>query len=251
MMKNNLINLKNKFCLVTGSNGYIGKMICEKLLKLGAIVIHTDIKKNKIKSKNSFFYKTDLTSKKEIDELVKKINKKFKKIDVIVNNAGYVAEADKGKKNQKLIYNEEYTRLNLDNTIYLTQSLISNLKKSRNGAIINICSIYSFLAYDYKLYQGTSMKNPLAYGVSKAGLVHYTKMLSTLLAPKIRVNAISPGGIFRNQPRKFVKKYLLKTPLGRMGHEDDIANAVIFFSSELSNYITGQNLVVDGGYSVS
>ena len=95
------------------------------------------------------------------------------------------------------------------------------------------------------------MINPLAYGVSKAGLMHYTKMLSTLLAPEIRVNSISPGGIFRNQPRKFIKKYLLKTPLGRMGHEDDIANAVIFFSSELSNYITGQNLVVDGGYSIS
>ena len=95
------------------------------------------------------------------------------------------------------------------------------------------------------------MKNPLAYGVSKAGLMHYTKMLSTLLAPKIRVNSISPGGIFRDQPNQFVKKYLAKTPLRRMGHEDDIANAVIFFSSKLSNYITGQNLIVDGGYSVA
>ena len=250
-MKNNLINLKNKFFFVTGSNGHIGKAICKKLLKLGAIVIHTDIKKNKIKSKNSFFYKTNLASKKEIDIMVKQIDKKFKRIDVIINNAGYVAATDKDKKNRKSIYNEEYTRLNLDNTIYLTQSLISNLKKSRDASIINICSIYSFLAYDYQLYKGTSMKNPLAYGVSKAGLMHYTKMLSTLLAPKIRVNSISPGGIFRNQPSKFVKKYLLKTPLGRMGHENDIANAVIFFSSDLSNYITGQNLIVDGGYSVS
>ena len=95
------------------------------------------------------------------------------------------------------------------------------------------------------------MKNPLAYGVSKAGLMHYTKMLSTLLAPKIRVNAISPGGIFRDQPRKFIKRYLLKTPMRRMGHENDIVNAVIFFSSGLSSYITGQNLIVDGGYSAS
>jgi len=249
-MINNLINLKNKFCFVTGSNGHIGIAVCKKLLKLGAIIIHTDIKKNKIKSKNSFFYKTDLTSKKEIDTLIKKINKKFKKIDVIVNNAGYVAEAD-GNKKQKLIYNEEYIKLNLNNTIYLTQSLIPNLKRSKHSSIINICSIYSSLAYDYSLYKGTTMKNPLAYGVSKAGLMHYTKMLSTLLAPKIRVNSISPGGIFRNQPSKFIKRYLLKTPLGRMGHENDIANAVIFFSSELSNYITGQNLIVDGGYSVS
>ena len=95
------------------------------------------------------------------------------------------------------------------------------------------------------------MKTPLAYGVSKAGLMHYTKMLSSSLAPRIRVNSISPGGIFRRQPRKFIKKYLLKTPLGRMGNEDDVAKAVVFFSSELSSYITGHNLVVDGGYSVS
>jgi NAD(P)-dependent dehydrogenase (short-subunit alcohol dehydrogenase family) len=251
MMNDNFINLKNKFCFVTGSNGYIGKTICQKLIKQGAIVIHTDIKKNKIKSKNSFFFKADLKSKKEINILVKKIKKKFKKIDVLVNNAGYVATSDLGKQDSMLIYNEEYIKLNLNNTIYLTDLIIPSLKKSKQGSIINICSIYSFLTFDYNLYKGTAMKAPLAYGVSKAGLMHYTKMLSTSLAPKIKVNSISPGGIFRNQPSKFIKKYLLKTPLNRMCNENDVANAVIFFSSELSSYITGHNLVVDGGYSLS
>jgi NAD(P)-dependent dehydrogenase (short-subunit alcohol dehydrogenase family) len=250
MMNQNIINLKNKICLVTGSNGYIGKIICEKLLKLGAKVIHTDIKKNKIKSKNSFFFKADLTSKKEIGILVEKINKKFKKIDILINNAGYVGTSSL-KNDNKFSYNEEYVKLNLNNTILLTESIIPSLKRSKNGSIINICSIYSFLGYDYNLYKGTQMKSPLGYGVSKAGLMHYSKMLSTSLAPKIRVNSISPGGIFRDQPISFVKKYLLKTPLNRMGNEKDVANAVIFFSSELSSYITGQNLVVDGGYSVS
>ena len=250
MMNQNIINLKNKICLVTGSNGYIGKIICEKLLKLGAKVIHTDIKKNKIKSKNSFFFKADLTSKKEIGILVEKINKKFKKIDILINNAGYVGTSSL-KNDNKFRYNEEYVKLNLNNTILLTELIIPSLKRSKNGSIINICSIYSFLGYDYNLYKGTQMKSPLGYGVSKAGLKHYSKMLSTSLAPKIRVNSISPGGIFRDQPISFVKKYLLKTPLNRMGNEKDVANAVIFFSSELSSYITGQNLVVDGGYSVS
>lgn len=250
MMNQNIINLKNKICLVTGSNGYIGKIICEKLLKLGAKVIHTDIKKNKIKSKNSFFFKANLTSKKEIGILVEKINKKFKKIDILINNAGYVGTSSL-KNDNKFKYNEEYVKLNLNNTILLTELIIPSLKRSKNGSIINICSIYSFLGYDYNLYKGTQMKSPLGYGVSKAGLKHYSKMLSTSLAPKIRVNSISPGGIFRDQPISFVKKYLLKTPLNRMGNEKDVANAVIFFSSELSSYITGQNLVVDGGYSVS
>ena len=250
MMNDSLIDLKNKYCFVTGSNGYVGKAICQRLIKLGAIVIHTDIKKNKIISKNSFFFKADLKSKKEIDILVKKIKKKFKKIDVLVNNAAYVATSDLAKDNNKLKYNEEYIKLNLNNTIYLTDLIIPSLKKSKQGSIINICSIYSFLAFDYNLYKKTNMKNPLAYGVSKAGLMHYTKMLSTSLAPKIRVNSISPGGIFRNQPNKFVKKYLLKTPLNRMCNENDVTNAVIFFSSKLSSYITGHNLVVDGGYSL-
>ena len=250
MMNQNIINLKNKICLVTGSNGYIGKIICEKLLKLGAKVIHTDIKKNKIKSKNSFFFKADLTSKKEIGILVEKINKKFNKIDILINNAGYVGTSSL-KNDNKFRYNEEYVKLNLNNTILLTELIIPSLKRSKNGSIINICSIYSFLGYDYNLYKGTQMKSPLGYGVSKAGLKHYSKMLSTSLAPKIRVNSISPGGIFRDQPISFVKKYLLKTPLNRMGNEKDVANAVIFFSSDLSSYITGQNLVVDGGYSVS
>ena len=250
MMNQNIINLKNKICLVTGSNGYIGKIICEKLLKLGAKVIHTDIKKNKIKSKNSFFFKADLTSKKEIGILVEKINKKFNKIDILINNAGYVGTSSL-KNDNKFSYNEEYVKLNLNNTILLTELIIPSLKRSKNGSIINICSIYSFLGYDYNLYKGTQMKSPLGYGVSKAGLKHYSKMLSTSLAPKIRVNSISPGGIFRDQPISFVKKYLLKTPLNRMGNEKDVANAVIFFSSDLSSYITGQNLVVDGGYSVS
>ena len=95
------------------------------------------------------------------------------------------------------------------------------------------------------------MGNPAAYAASKGGLIQLTRWLSTTLAPEIRVNSISPGGIFRNQPKKFIRRYLDKTPLSRMGHEDDVANTVIFLSSELSSYITGQNIIVDGGYSSS
>ena len=150
---------------------------------------------------------------------------------------------------KKLFYNEKFENVNLSNTIYLTNSLIHLLEKSRSPSIINISSIYSFLGYDYDLYKNTQMKRPLAYGVSKAGIVQYTKMLSNIVAPKIRVNAISPGGIVRNQPKKFIKRYLSKTPLKRMGREDDIVNAIIYLSSDLSSYVTGQNLIVDGGYS--
>jgi len=247
-----MINLKNKYCLVTGFNGYIGHSIAKKLKKLGAKVIGTDIKDDKKNPYISLFVKLDLDHKLQVDELIMTLKKKLKRIDVLINNAAYVGTSEIDKKNSKrYFYNEKYSNLNLNNTIYLTNSLIPLLKKSKSASIINICSIYSSLAYDYSLYKETKMKTPLAYGVSKAGLMHYTKMLSTAVAPKIRVNSISPGGIFRNQPKKFVKKYLIKTPLSRMGHEDDVANATIFLSSNLSNYITGHNLVVDGGYSIA
>ena len=247
-----MINLKNKYCLVTGCNGYIGYAITKKLKGLGAKVIGVDLMSKKKNSNLSFFVKINLDYKTEIDKLIKILNTKFKKIDILINNAGYVGESSINKvTDSKIFYNEKYENLNLTNSIYLTNSLVPLIKKSKSASIINICSIYSLLAYDYSLYKETKMKPPMAYGVSKAGLMHYTKLLSTALAPGIRVNSISPGGIFRNQPKKFIKRYLDKTPLLRMGHENDVANSVIFLSSELSSYITGQNLVVDGGYSVS
>ena len=247
-----MINLKNKYCLVTGCNGHIGSTISKKLRMLGAKVIGIDNKINKKKSNLSFFIKVNLDNKNEIDKSIYVLNKRFSKIDILINNAAYVgANATDSKDKSKTFYNEKYSNLNLNNSIYLTNLLIPLLKKSKSASIINICSIYASLAYDYNLYKETKMNTPLAYGVSKAGLMHYSKMLSTTLAPKIRVNSISPGGIFRKQPKKFLKKYLSKTPLSRMGHEDDVANTVIFLSSELSSYITGQNLTVDGGYSVS
>ena len=95
------------------------------------------------------------------------------------------------------------------------------------------------------------MITPIAYGISKGALIQLTKLLASKLSPKIRVNCVSPGGIYRNQPKKFVKKYIRKTLLNRMGREEDVSNAILFLSSELSYYITGQNLIVDGGYSLT
>ena len=94
------------------------------------------------------------------------------------------------------------------------------------------------------------MSNPAAYGASKAGLLQFTRWLSTTLAPEIRVNSISPGGIFRNQPTEFVNRYEARTPIGRMAKEDDFRGAMAYLASDLSGYVTGQNLVVDGGWGI-
>lgn len=250
-MKKNFINLYNKIFLVTGSNGYIGREICKKLIKNQATVIGTDIIDDKLKNKD-YFYKADLNDDKEKLLLIQKIKKKFKKIDVLVNNAAYVGTSKISNPIfTDYLYNSKYTNLNLENTIKITENIIPLLKKSSSGVIINISSIYGFLAFDKNLYHGTKINTPVAYGVSKAALIHYGQLMSSKLGPKIRVNTISPGGILRTQPKKFIKKYISKTQLKRMGTEEDIANAVLFLSSDLSSYITGHNLIVDGGYSTS
>jgi NAD(P)-dependent dehydrogenase (short-subunit alcohol dehydrogenase family) len=114
--------------------------------------------------------------------------------------------------------------------------------------IINIGSIYGELGPDWSLYEGTSMANPAAYSASKGGLIQLTRWLATTLAPNIRVNAISPGGIFRNQPDVFVKRYEGRTPLARMATENDFRGAVAYLASDMSSYVTGKNMMVDGGW---
>ena len=240
-----MINLKNKICLVTGSNGYLGKSICKKLKSLGAKVLETDFKEGKKKAKHFAF--ADLNDEEDIN-YVYNFAKKFKKVDVLINNHGYVAA---NETNKNSFYNDKYSKLNLDATVKLTEKILPLLKNSKSASIINISSIYGFMAYDKNLYIGTNMITPIAYGVSKGGVIQFSKLLASKFGPKIRVNSLSPGGVFRNQPKKFLRRYILKTPLKRLANENEIANGVAFLASDLSSYITGHNLVIDGGYSIT
>ena len=124
------------------------------------------------------------------------------------------------------------------------------LKSQEGASIINIASIYGLYGPDWSLYEGTNMNNPAAYAASKGGLIQLTKWLATTIAPEVRVNAISPGGIFRNQSTIFVKRYEDKTPLGRMASEDDFRGAIAYLATDMSKYVTGQNFSVDGGWGV-
>ena len=140
--------------------------------------------------------------------------------------------------------------VNLSAAFDLTQGLLPLLKKGMDPSVINISSIYGLVGPDMGLYTGTSMGNPLAYAASKGGLLQMTKWLASVLAPDIRVNAVSPGGVFRGQPEAFVQRYIDKTPLGRMATETDVVGSMVFLASDLASYLTGQNIVVDGGFTV-
>jgi NAD(P)-dependent dehydrogenase (short-subunit alcohol dehydrogenase family) len=120
---------------------------------------------------------------------------------------------------------------------------------SGHGSIVLISSIYGLVGPDMSLYEGTSMANPAGYGASKGGLLQLMRYLATVLAPDVRVNAISPGGVWRQQPGQFHDRYRSRTPLGRMATEEDLKGAAAYLASDLSSYVTGHNLVVDGGWT--
>ena len=258
-------NYKNKNIFITGATGRIGKKLSLKFASMNANLILIDINFDKLKNlRKKLIKKTsgkisifncNFLVENEIIELCNKIKKKKLKIDIILNNAAFTGGTQITGWNTSFL-NQEYKTfnkalaVNLSAIFLIVKKLKNVLNQSKYPSIINIASIYSIIAPDYNMYKKTDVFNPAAYGASKAGVVYLTKWLATTLAPKIRCNCISLGGIQGGQKKLFVKNYTNKVPLGRMAKEDDLINAAIFFSSDLSSYITGQNLVVDGGLTI-
>lgn len=139
--------------------------------------------------------------------------------------------------------------VNISSFFTMVRELRPLLDVSGRASVISVSSIYGMVGPDMRLYEGLDMANPAAYAASKGGLIQLTRYLATVLAPRIRVNAISPGGLSRNQPDTFQQRYIDRTPLKRMGTEEDLVGAVGFLASDLSSYVTGINLPVDGGWT--
>ena len=258
MKNNNLFDINKKVIVITGSNGLLGKEFVKYFLNNNATVIGID-KKNNIKMKNYFFYKCDLGEKKSINSTYFKISKKFKKIDTLINSAA-INEGVKETKGHNFLKSkkdnfEKFVNVNLRAILILSKKFHKNLKASKNGTIVNIGSIYGLLAPDNYLYNNNlklnNQKN-ISYTITKTAIIGLTKHLATIFAlDNIRVNCISPGGVFNNQDKKFINKYSQKTLLNRMANKKDFNGLIHFLISDASNYITGENIISDGGYSIT
>jgi len=259
------LNLNKKTSIITGGSGHLGAAIAAKLSSCGSNLILIDLHEknlNNLKKKIERKYKIkvhvlalDLTNKKERDKCIQDIKRSYKKIDIMVNSIGMVGTDDMEGWNtnfEKQSYDawNKAIETNLTSIFFFIQGLYKIMKTSKSASIINISSIYGVNAPDWNLYQDTDINNPAAYSVSKAGIIYMTKWLASTLAPHIRVNAISPGGILRQQEKLFIKKYKEKTLLNRMATEDDISEPVLFLASNMSSYITGQNIIIDGGWTI-
>ncbi len=259
-----LMDMKGRRALITGATGGIGRVIAQTLAELGADLILVDRPGSDyapLASEIKRFGQVDVTNidcdlenQADRERLVQVVLDGGAGLDVLVNNAAFVGTS--GLQGWVTPFEEQSVEtwrraleVNLTAAFDLAKGLSPALRKSGHGSIINVASIYATLGPDYSLYEGTAMGNPAAYAASKGGLVQLTRWLATTLAPDVRVNAISPGGVFRNQPDAFVKRYEARTPLGRMATEDDFRGAVCYLASDLSTYVTGENLMVDGGWA--
>lgn len=259
------MNLKGRRALITGATGGLGKVLADTLAELGADLVLVDLPGSDIENLRTTLLERwdvkvqhrfcDLEQQEQRTELIGWLKNGGERLNILINNAAFVGAS---KLTGWAVPFEDQTvdtwrralEVNLTAVFDLCQGLTPLLKAAEGANIINIASIHGMYGPDWALYEGTSMSNPAAYGASKGALIQFTRWLATTIAPSVRVNAISPGGVFRNQPEAFVQRYEAKTPLGRMATEDDFRGAAAYLASDLAKYVTGQNFAVDGGWGI-
>ena len=261
-------NLKDKYAVVTGGAGLLGREHCFALLELGCNVICTDINKESLdafhksmpkKFLNFFSVKTlDIRNENEIIAFTNKLPK----VDILINNAAIDAKVtanNSSLKNTKfesfdLVRWEQEISVGLTGAMLCSKHIGSRIAQNNGGVILNIASDLSIISPNQNLYKqedGSINYKPVTYSVIKTGLIGLTLYLSTYWAKKnVRVNALSPGGVFKDQDEKFVRRLKDLIPLGRMANIDEYKSAIQFLCSDASSYMTGQNIVIDGGRTI-
>lgn len=243
-------SLANKVVVVTGGSGLLGHLFCEAIVMAGGIAINADI--NCANDLGQHQWRLDITDEESVKGLIAAVKAHYGHLDGWVNNA-YPRTKDWGAKFEDI--QVESWRKNVDmqlNGYFICcQQALEAMRSQGSGCLINIASIYGIVGPDFSVYDGTSMTMPAGYAAIKGGLVNLTRYLAAYYGPLgVRVNTVSPGGIIDQQPASFIERYESKVPLRRMGKPTDIAPSVVFLLSDAAEYITGHNLVVDGGWSI-
>jgi NAD(P)-dependent dehydrogenase (short-subunit alcohol dehydrogenase family) len=258
-----LFDLSGKVVIITGAAGNLGSQYAEGLSQVGANVVLGDLdylecKQISLKLKKKYdvdplSLKLDLTKKLSISNLVTKTIKKYSKIDVLINNAAYQGNNNIRKTSFEELSLRNWNKaiaVNLTGIFLICQQVGKIMKKQRTGNIINISSIYGLVAPDQRIYGNSGQNAGSFYSATKSAVINLTRYLASYWANTgIRVNTLSPGGVKRNQTKSFIKNYSKKTMLGRMAKQDEYLGAMIFLASDASSYMTGSNLIIDGGWT--
>jgi NAD(P)-dependent dehydrogenase (short-subunit alcohol dehydrogenase family) len=260
-----LFGLSGKVAIVTGAAGQLGGCYVRTLLEAGAFVaaldVHLESPKSKLKNITSdrlLSIEVDINDKGSLEKGIDTILSRFGGLNILINNAAIDTppNSDEQDTGPFETYPESSWQImmdvNLKGTFFACQVIGGHMAKSGGGNIINISSLYGVLSPDQRIYEYKEKPffKPAAYSVSKAGVLGLTKYLATYWANhNVRVNALVLGGVFNNQDEAFIDNYITKVPLGRMAREDEYNGAILFLASDASSYMTGANIVIDGGFS--
>jgi len=267
-------DLTGHVAVVTGGVGLLGSEFCRTLAEAGAAVAVVDLNSaaaTKVAEAlaqaghKALAIPTDITQPESVNDMVEKVVSSFGRLDILVNSAALDPKFDPDAVSKGIAPGnfEEYPleqwnaalNVNLTGMFLVTQACVKQmLAQGKKGSIINICSTYGLNGPDQRIYRKADGSQPafkpVYYTVTKAGVLGFTKYLSAYyMETEIRVNTLTPGGVFNNHDETFVKNYSAKTILGRMARKDEMNGALLFLASEASSYMTGNNLVVDGGWT--
>ncbi|MDC0213250.1 SDR family oxidoreductase [Gammaproteobacteria bacterium] len=265
--EDDLFDLEGRTILVTGACGTLGRRYCEEYLKRKANVLMVDVEETGVEEKaqslsnifgiEAYGYTVDVGDEKQVHGLFEKIKNEHGEVDVVLNNAAATGEFLM-KTGEAFADFEDYSlelwnkvlKINLTGPFLIAKHASSIFSSLKGGSLINVSSIYGFVAPDHRIYEGVSFSSFPSYSASKAGIHGLTLWLSSYWAKRgIRVNTLVPGGVFNGQEKAFVESYSNRTPMDRMAVPEDMVGAVIYLSSQASCYVTGQKFVVDGGLS--
>ncbi len=264
-MSNLLFDVRNKVIVITGASGQLGMEYVKAFLSAGAKVAALDInpisKLNKISNDSLYFYKTNILSKKDLKNALCSIQSDLGEPEVLINNAGI----DSPPSNQGVdtgpfesFPEESWDKVidvNLKGTFLCSQVFGAQMASNNFGSIINISSIYGIVSPDQSLYDYRNKDNnvffkPVAYSASKSGVINLTRYLATYWASRnVRVNTLTIAGVWNDQDKEFLENYTKRIPIGRMARQDDYNGALIFLASDASKYMTGSNMIIDGGWT--
>ncbi|MBU2456286.1 MAG: SDR family oxidoreductase [Proteobacteria bacterium] len=268
-----MFSLAGRVVILTGGAGMLGHQYTRVLLLAGARVVVADIRVEIAKQVahqaieevdgEAFGLGVDVSSKDEVTQMIDEVLKRWGRIDILINNAAIDPKFDAKVANLQTYNFEDYPLklwqrsldVNLTGAFLCAQAVGKVMVRQGGGVIVNICSTYGLVAPDQRLYKQAeeaeqTLFKPADYAVTKAGIAQLARYLAAYWGDKnIRVNTLTPGGVYNAKDDEFVCKYSARTPMGRMAEKDEMCGALLFLASDASSYMTGANLIVDGGWT--